>query len=298
MKLCHYQKTIIVLLLPIIVGIVAFCRGYSNFLETLLATIFGEVFVVALAYWLFRQPILDIRKLVDEYRKLQDNREHLKSINDFVFNKWKNIFFESDNFNIEIRFKEEIDSDLLNQGREFLKSKNDETKKILETWNLLKSTKDKYNETGEKVKNRIEKHLSETYPSLKRLEAKFVNPHRKNCYVIDNIIGFVIFYLIPVFLKKKDVDWSKILHIYPTIPPKDYAGIWELAGNGTLIQSKNNSHVNKKRFQKVMEKLKPKILSDLEQLDNLDLDMKQRTKEFKEKMNRLSNLIDLSMISD
>lgn len=291
MKICEIQIAIVLLLIPLVASLLALSFGRLDFTEAIFSTIIGEAFIVALAYLIFRRPILDIRKLVEEYEQLQKKRDYLKSLNDYVFKRWRNVSVDFDRFNVEIKMEDEIDQDLLEQGKDFLKSRNDETREILELWNELEHSKEEHNRIGKRIRNKIVEHISKAYDSLESKEARFVKA-TDNCYIPDTIIEFVDFYLKRAFLENKTLNWDKILRV-------EYYGDvenWILAGCGKHIQSKKKNDVSKKSFRNSMKKLKPKTLSDLKQLESVSRNIVEKLEEFKKKMKHLSNLIDLSLI--
>lgn len=295
MKLCRKQKAIIYIIIIISV-IVSSYVAPSPWIPLVVAIV--EFLVMKILEKLFKEPTLDEGKLARaiaiESKKVKDRHDFLEKLNDVVFRKWKNVSIYSDNFHInEIKIKEKIDSDLLSQGKEFLKSRNDETRKILDIWNKLELSKNKYNEIGKRVRSKIEERLSKAYPSLKGLESRRVGA-TSVCYVRNNIIGFIEYSLKPIFLENGKVDWEKILHIEP------YKDTFRLEDNeqcDVFIQSKNKTDVDIIKFGNVMEKLKLNVLDDLKQLTDLHNNIEGKLEDFKGKMNRLSNRIDLSLIS-
>jgi len=278
MKLCQNQKEVIVLIVPILICLILFGSGQLDPLWAVIAIIVGDGLLKS--YFVLRGERIKKGELV------------LRKLNDGVLKKWKNTSIESENLHINIKLREEIDSDLLNQGKEFLKIRTDETRKILEIWTQLEHSKDKYNEIGDKIKKTIDEHLAEAYPSLKSLESRFLDSHRlADCYVRNNIISFIERSLKQAFQENGEIDWKKILHIEryeDTVKPT-----FRLVDYDVLIQSKNENDADIMCFGNVMEKLKPKILDHLQQLSILNQTLEGNLKEFNEKMNCLSNSIDL-----
>lgn len=115
-----------------------------------------------------------------------------------------------------------------------------------------------------------------------------------DCYFKDNILSFVGEKLIRFFLENKPIDWKKIRlgqsYFGDTVIPMHVL----IGYPSTLIQSKNKKDVGIKRFQNVMEKIKPMVVGKLKQLQELHESIERNVKDFKEMMNSLSNAIILN----
>ena len=240
------------------------------------------------------------------WRVLKEARQHekeenerktriSKKLNGEVFKKWENVSLSSHMFHITVKTEDDINSYFLKRATDFLKDESDRTREILRLWtqidgNLEDSLPTKYNRIGEEIREKILLSLHESYPSLEPKEARFVKVH-DNCYVTDNIIGFVEFTLKPKFLKNETVNWEKVLEkqFYTDVKPS----IWKLNCHGDCIQSECEKDVDKKRFQNVMEGLIEAISENLNQLISLEEKISKKIENFKKKMHRLTVEIDL-----
>lgn len=273
----------------------AFLYGSFAFKQALVATIIGDFLVAATIYFLLRRPIADVKALAEEQHKLRERTAYLKELNNSVFKRWKNVSVSSVKFRIDVKM-DEVDSDMFSKAEEFLSSENDETRSVLETWKHLEISKRKYNEIGEKVRKAITNHLSESYPSLKDATSSEPNP-KENCYVTVCVVKFVECKLQPIILKKESIDWNKMIpdpFLYEDVRPK----MWSLEPYGVHIQSENKNDVNREDYQNAMKNLIPKIDDNLRQLDITYGKINSDLKIFREKMNILSNGIELHLSLD
>jgi len=286
MKLCEEQKIVVVLVvtaIAIILGILAFIEELMD-MNGLLFLI-GIIIVCSTTVMLFLFNIIH-----------KKHETKMRELNNKVFKKWMNVSVTFDKFSVEVTIRDKIDADLFRRGKEYLKSENNQTRKMLKIWNCLKTSEVKYNKLGKGIRVKITENLSESYPSLQGLEKRRMHPRLDNCFLKDNILSFVEEKLRRFFLENKPIDWKKIRlnqsHYGDTKIP-----MYILRGySDTLIQSKNIEDTDIESFQNAMEKLKPMIEEKLKQQHELHESIEQNLEEFKEKMNSLSN--DLSLRVD
>lgn len=224
-------------------------------------------------------------------RKQNANRK----LNDKVFKKWENVSAPSYMFHIKIKTEEDIDSYLFEKAKRFLKDESDETREILRLWTQIgeipeDSLLTKHNRIGKELREKITAKLREAYPSLQAEEAKYVKVH-DNCFVTNNIIGFVESALKPKCLENEAVNWEKVLEkeFYNDVEPP----IWKLICHEVCIQSENENDVDKTSFQQVMTNLIQHIRSDLRQQSELEEEINTALQDFRERMHRLTVDIDL-----
>ena len=186
---------------------------------------------------------------------------------------------------------------MFNRGKEFLKKENDETREILKIWNQLGCLKVEYNKIGENIRNAIINHLSNAYPSLQGKKSRTVVQLRDECYVTNNIIKFVKSILMPKILRNDPIKWDKI--IPEPVPYVDVSpAMWCLEPFGVHIQSRIKNNVDRVYYQNVLKCLVQKIFNNLKEENNLYEKIKLNLNNFRERMNKLSNDIDLHQVRD
>lgn len=288
----YLASTILSFISGIIVG---YCLLDVTDLSSVMTWIGGTVsftWGVNMFVWAF----MEIRQQQTDKRKKEEKIR--KKLNDDVFKNWNKVSATPEMFHVETKIEKEIDPYLFEIAKEFLKDEDDHTREILRLWNridesLEDSLSSEYNKIGEKVVKRIIKSIHKEYSSLKAISKPTLVKYRDECYVTHNIIRFVEFSLKPKLLKNESVDWEKILAIetYENTEPK----IFILACHGVCIQSKDESNVQKQRFQNMMQDLMQSILHKLKQLEGLQEKIDKNLKDFIEKMHRMSVDIDLPM---
>lgn len=150
MELCDTQKAIGVSLIFVAIIIVLVYIRVVDIVQAILIGVLGDLFVALIAYLLLRRPLMDAKKLAEAYHKLRGQREQLKELNKIVFQRWKKTRVYLRAFHVVVEM-DEIDSDMLNRAKDFLKKEHEE---ILETWEQLETSINQYNEIGAKIKTK------------------------------------------------------------------------------------------------------------------------------------------------
>lgn len=300
MRLCKSQK-IVILIVIVSISFVLYVLGFLD-----LRTLFTELIVMAIVYWFSelrkrdeKPPVLDEEKLAKnlatEQQKLKEKEKYLKTLNDGVFTRWKNVSKdESEEFYVKIQIDENIDKLLLKDAIDFLEFKRKKYGQILELRKKIMELKKDYNCIGERIITEINSHLSMAYPSLKSIESRKLTGN-ENCYVINAIIFLIWYKLKKELLKEGQINWKTII-----LEEKKEGNIWRLKANlqyEYIIQSNDSEDVSKKFFKTTIENLIIKILADdLKQQDKLYEELNKDLTEFKNKVHSLSYDIEVNRV--
>jgi hypothetical protein len=278
MKLCEEQKITIILAVTAIGVILAIFFYVVRVIETLeiVITLIALELMVSVPSLFYLFPIRRRRK-----------EKQQRKLNNEVFKKWKEVIINRDRFQIEYTFKTPINTNSYEQGKRFLTSSK-HTQDIHTLWSTLGDLKAKYNGVGNRIQEPVTIAFSGDYPSLKELR-EFSDSFYGDCFVTSNILKLLDENSLKL-VNDKIIDWTKLVHeekYIDTLNPT-----FRLVNQDVLIQSKNQNDVDIRRFQNVIEKLKPKITTDIKQLTALYDNISRNMTEFKRRINQLSCDID------
>jgi len=279
MELCEKQKEVLTLIIPFILGLMAFIFGLIKPYLALILPIVVDVCMITYFY----------------LRNKRKEKEQIlfTSLNENVFEPWLNISKYDTQFHIEIPLQENIDSYWIDEAKSFLELKKKKYGIILELKKKIECLQDKYNCIGKDIKKKINEQLSCHYPSLKSLESQTIST--QNCYVINNVIFWVWYKLKRILLKCEYINLDD-MHF----EEKFESNVWKLRDldfeTYPFIHSDNQKDIDKKQFMSMLEKLISEISESLTKLNNLEREIEQNLEDFRKDVKNLSNDIELNRV--